>query len=99
MEPDLAISQEVILPEKKEKEKKEVYLSRTGDLECLNFLFTTDSLTAGKSLLHLFLLTCGRGGCQETFRDHCTYRAVSPSCHKDLDETDMFMIFIDFLTL
>ena len=92
MEQNLAISQEVILPEKKEKEKKEAFLSRAEDLECLNFRFATDSLTEDKSLLRLFLLTCGREGCHETFRDRGTYRAVSPSCHKDLDETDMFIL-------
>ena len=70
IEPDLAISQEVILPEKKEKKNKEVSLVRADDIKCLNFRFTTDSLTEEESILHMFLLTFGREGCGELICDH-----------------------------
>ena len=98
IEPDLTISQEIILPVKKEKKNKAVGLVRAEDIECLNFRFTTDSLTEEESLLHMFLLTCGREGCEELVCDRGTFRAANPSCRKNLDESDMFMHFIDFLT-
>ena len=51
-----------------------------------------------ESLLHMFLLTCGRERCEELVCDHGTFRAANPSCHENLDESDMFMHFIDFPT-
>ena len=41
----LPISQEIILPEAKRKKKKEILLVRSEEIECLNFRFTTESLT------------------------------------------------------
>ena len=98
IEPDLAISQEITLPGKKEKKNKEAGLVRAEDIGCLNFRLTTDSLTEEEILLHMFLLTCGRGRCEELVCDHGTFRAANPSCSRNLDESDTSMHFIDFLT-
>ena len=50
----LPTMQEVIPTEKKHRENKEISLVTAEDLECLNFLLTTDNLTEEESLLHLF---------------------------------------------
>ena len=95
--PDLTISQELGLPEKQEKKSKEAGVVRAEDSGCLNFRFTTDSLTEGERLFHMILLTCGRGGCEELVCDRGTFGATIASCRKNRDGSDMFMHFIDFM--
>ena len=93
----LPTSLEVIPTEKKPRKNKEISLVTAEDLECLTFRFTTDNLTEEESLLHLFLLTCDRGNCDELICNHGTYKATNPKCHKILDETEMFTRYIDFM--
>ena len=93
----LPISQEIILPGAKPRKKKETILVRSEEIECLNLRFTTESLTSGESLLHLFALTRGAGNCEELICNHGSYKKANPKCHKVLDESDMAMLQIDLI--
>ena len=89
-------SQELETPQKIPLGNKEVILVRDGDIECLNLRFYTESLTNHESLLHLFILTCETLGCEDLVCGHGCYKAVNKDCRKVLEESDMFMMFIEF---
>ena len=95
----MTIIQETPMPEKKKSvRKKEASLVTAGEVENLNFRFTMDSLTDEVDLLHLLLLTCHYEDCEGAFcSKHGTFRAVNPACRKNLDESDMFMPYVESL--
>ena len=68
------------------------------DIECLNYRFPTSSLTEGASILHLFKLECQDPQFEGLDFNHGRYKAVSPSCRNELDNSDMFMLNIEFPT-
>ena len=96
-ESGLLVSQELKTPGKS-SENKDVLLVRVEDIECLNFRFPTESLTKDESLLLLFILTCENPDCADLVCDHGRYKAVRKDCRKVLDESDMFMMSIEFPT-
>ena len=59
---------------------------------------STSSLTDGESLLHLFKLECQDSECNGLNCNHGCYRAVNKECHIELDESDMYMLHIEFPT-
>ena len=91
----LPISQEVILPRTNPKKEKAILLVRAEEIECLNFRFTTESLTSGEIVLRLFVLTRDAPNCEELICNRGSYRGVRPKCRKILYESDMFMLQID----
>ena len=76
--------------------EKETLLIICGDVGCLNYRYSTASLTEGDSLLHLFKLEC-QGPLREGLDcNHGCYKAANQSCHVELDNSDMFMLNIGF---
>ena len=69
-----------------------------GDIVCLNYRFTTARLTEGDSLLHLLKLECQGEECEVLDCEHGCYKAVIGNCHKELDNSDMFMLNVEFPT-
>ena len=98
LESGLLASQELETPRKIPRKDKEVLLARADDIECLNFRFSTESLTGGESLLRLFILTCETLDCDDLACNHGCYKAASEDCHKVLEEPDMFLMFVEFPT-
>ena len=97
-ESGLLASQELKTPQEIPRGDKEVLLVRADDIECLNFRFPTGSLAKDESLIRLFILTCETLGCEDLVFAHGCYKAVNKDCHKVLDESDMFMMFVEFPT-
>ena len=62
------------------------------------FSFNSSNLTEAESLLHVFQFVCGDPLCVATDCGRSVYKSVSKECRKNLDESDMFMMFIEFLT-
>ena len=69
---------------------------RCGYIGCLNYRFTAASLTEGESLLHLFKLECRGKECEGLDSEHGCYTAVNENCRIELDNSDMFMLNIEF---
>ena len=68
------------------------------DAECLNFRFPTPSLTENESRLHLFKLECQDPQCEGLECNHGGYKAANEGCHTELDNSDMYMLNIEFPT-
>ena len=71
---------------------------RRGEIECLNYRRPTASLAEGESLLHPFKLECQDPQGEGIERNRGCYKAVNPSCHIELDNSDMPMLQIEFHT-
>ena len=78
--------------------RKEIPPIRREDIECLNYRFSTASLTEGESRLHLFKLEYQDPQCEGLDCNHGCYKAVIPSCRNELDNSDMFMLNVEFTT-
>ena len=68
------------------------------DIECSKLCLPAASLTDGESLLHLLKLVCQDPECGGLNCNHGCYKEVNKDCHKILDESDMFMLHIEFST-
>ena len=77
---------------------REVLLVRAEDIECVYFRFPAESLTMGESPLHIFILTCETLGFEDLVCDHGCYKSANKDRHKVLDESEMFMMFVEFPT-
>ena len=62
------------------------------------FSFSTASLKEDESLLHLRKLEWQDTQCEGLECNHGRYKAVSESCHTELDNSDMYMLNIEFPT-
>ena len=71
---------------------------RREDIECLNYRFSTASLTDGESLVHLLNLECQGPECECLDCEHGCYKAVNENCLIEPDNYDMFMLNIEFLS-
>ena len=91
----LLVSQESKTHQENPRKTEEIILVRTEDVECLNFRFSSSSLTEGGNLLHLFILTCQGPECEDLVCNHGCYKAVNKDCHKVLGESEMFMLHIE----
>ena len=60
------------------------------------FSFSTASLKEDESLLHLRKLEWQDTQCEGLECNHGRYKAVSESCHTELDNSDMCMLNIEF---
>ena len=80
-ESGLLVSQELKTPQKIPREGQEVLLVRAGDIECMDFRFSTRSLTKDESPPHLFILTCETPDCEDLICNHGCYKAVSKDFH------------------
>ena len=90
------MSQESVPIKESSCSKHEILLTRAEEIAGRNFRFNPISLTEEETLLHVFQLVCGDPSCEEPDCGRGVYKAVSKDCHKDLDESDMCMLFIEF---
>ena len=82
----------------KHREQNEIILTMSGDIECRNLCFPIASLTGDESILRVFKLVCQGPECGGLNCNHGCYKAGNEECRKILDEFDMFMLHIEFLT-
>ena len=75
---------------------KAILLIRCGDIECLDFRFFTAGIAENESLLHMFKLECQGPQCEGLDCNRGCYKEVNQSCHAELDNSDMFMLDIEF---
>ena len=94
----LLVSQESMAHVGKDRKQNDIILIRSEDIECRNFRYSAASLTEEESLLRLFKIVCQGPECDGLNCNHGCYKAVNKDCHQLLDESDMFMLHIEFLT-
>ena len=82
----------------KHRKQNEIILIRSEDIECRNFWYSAASLKEDESLLRLFKLVCQGPECEGLNCNHGCYKAVDKDCHQILDESDMFMLHLEFPT-
>ena len=86
------------IKEEKKKLIKEILLVAAGNVESLNYRFTTEPVARNVIELHLFRLKCKFGDCFDIFcHDHGAFRALNPKCHKDSEMGNMPMPYIEEL--
>ena len=82
----------------KPRGQNEIILTRSEDIECRNFCFTTASLTDGESPVRRFKLVRQGPECDGLNCNHGRYKAINKICHKILDESGMFTSHVEFST-
>ena len=75
---------------------KDILLIRRNAIGWVNYRLSTASLAeGGKSLLHLIKLECHGPQCERLECNRGCCESASPSCRKELDNSDMFMLNVE----